>query len=348
MQAEHGGRGIPKREESDWGPRIGSGGDAHSLAASLAPALLAECGGRLSPIEWFRSTWQRGGSATGFARWTGADGTHAQVLVKLPVGPVEHRWTTRLGREAWGSDAHLPPTPRVAASGRSIGGYDLCWLVMERLEGHPLSAEWDRGRLDDLLRATVGFQQLAASEPLSEPGPAPPDWPSLLERSREACRRNDVPDAQRWNEALKRIGRILPRLAASWGGRTINSWCHGDLHPGNAIRRVAASDPGIRPGCVLIDLAFVHPGHWIEDAVYLERQFWSHPERLFGVHPVSVIARLRREAGLPADDDYGGLANVRRVLMASCVPALLEREGSARYAQAALELIHKVLPQVGG
>jgi hypothetical protein len=51
---------------------------------------------------------------------------------------------------------------------------------------------------------------------------------------------------------------------------------------------------------------------------------------------------------LPADDDYGGMANIRRMLMASCVPALLEREGSSRYAQAALELIHKLLPQVGG
>jgi hypothetical protein len=107
--------------------------------------------------------------------------------------------------------------------------------------------------------------------------------------------------------------------------------------------------PGTAPNCcVLIDLALVRPGHWIEDAVYLERQFWAHPEQLFGVHPVSHLARLRREQGLSTDGDYGQLANVRRVLMAACVPALFPQEGSTRYVQAALDLLLRVLPQVGG
>lgn len=314
-------------------------GDAHSLAASMEPALVHECGGRLSGIEWFRSTWQRGGSATGFARWRGDDGRTADVLVKLPVGPAEHRWTTLLGGMG-GGDA---PTPRGVAAGRVIGGYDLGWLVLERLDGRTLSASWDGDALDGLVRAAVQVQRLAArAEPVAQaPLPPPPDWDALVARSREAARAGDVDDAQKWNDTLKRVHKALPRLAARWASRETATWCHGDLHPGNTMRR-----PG--GGCVLIDLAFVHRGHWVEDAVYLERQFWSHPEKLFGRHPVSLMARLRREAGLSADDDYGALANVRRVLMAACVPAFVEREGSPRYVHAALELLQKLLPQVGG
>ncbi len=329
------------------GAAAGDTGDAHSLAAALTPALMQECGGRLSPIEWFRSTWQRGGSATGFAHWKRETGSEIEVLVKLPVGPVEHRWTTRLGavpEPDWASPGACSlPTPRVAAAGRAIGGYDLGWLVVERLDGRALTAQWDKGALEDLLRAAAQLHRAAASaEPFEGVGPPPPpDWDALVHRSRDACREGDVPDAQRWNEVLKRVQRVVRSLAARWAARPINCWCHGDLHPGNGMRRPEG-------GCVLIDLAFMHPGHWVEDAIYLERQFWSHPERIFGIHPVSVLARFRREAGLAADDDYGSLANVRRVLMAACVPGLLEREGSPKYAHAALDLLQRLLPQVGG
>ncbi len=347
MLGEPGGRGGI----GPVGAPAADAGDAHSLAAALAPALIEECGGLLSAIEWFRSTWQRGGSATGFAHWKTDSGPDIEVLVKLPVGPVEHRWTTSLGSMPVGdwasSRATSLPTPRVVAAGRAIGGYDLAWLVIERLDGRALTAQWDREALEGLLLAAARLQSAAAwKEPVAgAKPPQSPDWEALVHRSREACRQGDVPEAQRWNEALKRAHRALPRLAARWAARSINCWCHGDLHPGNAMRR-PGSDRG--EGCVLIDLAFMHPGHWVEDAVYLERQFWSHPERLFGVHPVSTLARLRRESGAAADDDYGGLANVRRVLMAVCVPALLEREGSPKYAHAALDLLQRLLPQMGG
>jgi hypothetical protein len=98
---------------------------------------------------------------------------------------------------------------------------------------------------------------------------------------------------------------------------------------------------------VLVDLALVHPGHWIEDAIYLERQYWGHSDLLKGVKPVSELARLRRERGLNANDNYPDLANVRRVLMAACVPAAAEREGNAKYVRAALELLDRLIPQVG-
>ncbi|MFM9994587.1 MAG: phosphotransferase family protein [Phycisphaerales bacterium] len=326
----------------------GDVGDGHSLAVALAPALMHECGGRLSTIEWFRSTWQRGGSATGFAHWREDAGRELDVLVKLPVGPVEHRWTTRLGAFDPGDGAYRP-TPRVVAAGRAIGGYDLGWLVIERLDGHTLNSTWNQESLESLLRAAARLQRIAVdAEPVgSGTHPPPPNWELLVERARDAARGGDVPDAQKWNDALKRLHRALPRLSARWDGRAIGTWCHGDLHPGNAMRRPTAGRSAPDPGCVLIDLAFMHAGHWVEDAVYLERQFWSHPEQLFGVHPVSLLAKYRREQGLHTDDDYGSLANVRRVLMAACVPAFVAREGSPRYVHAALEALHRLMPQVG-
>jgi len=148
-------------------------------------------------------------------------------------------------------------------------------------------------------------------------------------------------EEQRWNEALKSVQRIIARLVDRWNARPINAWCHGDLHPGNAMRRGRAS-PG--EGCVLIDLALVHPGHWVEDAVYLERLYWAKPELLCGAKPVSAIARHLREAGRIGPEDYSGLANIRRCLMAATVPLYLEHEGHPKYVHAALEVLERVLP----
>jgi hypothetical protein len=94
-----------------------------------------------------------------------------------------------------------------------------------------------------------------------------------------------------------------------------------------------------------VDLALVHPGHWLEDALYLERQYWGHTELLHGIKPVSLIAKYRRERGLPTDENYADLAVVRRVLMAACAPALVDREGNPKYLHAALEVIERFLPQ---
>lgn len=321
--------------------------DAGALGSSLGPVLIEQCGGRLSEIEWFRSTWQRGGAATGFAHWRAEDGKQLPAVVKFPVTPVEHRWTTQLG-DARGSvdEARSLPTARVFAAGRTLRGYDLAWLVTERLEGHTLSANWGRQALEDLLRAAAEMQARAlATAPVSGASTADFDWEEMVGRSRDAARASDLPEAQRWNDALRRVQKSLPGLQARWSARGLNTWCHGDLHPGNAMRRPGAESTPTH-GCVLIDLALVHPGHWVEDAVYLERQFWSHPELLHGINPVSLLAKYRRELGLPTDGDYGMVANLRRVLKAACVPAQLDHEGSLRYAHAALEMLERVFPQV--
>lgn len=320
------------------------GADAHDLAVLLDPVLHHAAGGRLGPIEWFRSAFQRGGAATGFSSWRSDDGATVGVIVKFPIGPVEQRWTAALGAcepAAWGERwARALPTPRVLATGCELGGYDLAWVVAERLAAPMVAAAPDEAGVTGLLRAAADFQALAMkAEPLG-PRPPRPDWERSIARSRELAKAGGIPEPQRWNESLKKVQRALPLLIARWEARPMNAWCHGDLHPGNALRRHGEDE-----GWVLIDLALVHTGHWIEDALYLERQFWGREKNLCGVKPVPTLARLRRERGLAADDDYGTLAMVRRVLTAACAPALLDREGNPSYLHAALETIDRCLPQ---
>ncbi len=308
----------------------------------LDPVLHRQTGGRLGSIEWFRSVWQRGGAATGFSTWTESDGREVDVLVKLPVGPVEHRWTTALGN---GAEDHSRPTPRVVAAGLELGGYDLAWLVVERLNGQPLATRLDGESVVDLLKTVVEFQVRAESIAPPVDRPRSPDWANLLERSRSAAKEGGVAEGQRWNEVLKKVQKHLPELAAKWDRRQINAWCHGDVHPGNALRRLNPAGDS-RHGCVLVDLALVHAGHWVEDALYLERQYWGHVDMLQGVKPVSTMAKLRRERGLSADDGYADLCTLRRVLMGACAPAMIGREGNPKYLHAALEQVEKCLPQV--
>jgi hypothetical protein len=314
----------------------------------LCPVLQSVCGGRLSPVQWFRSAWQAGGASTGTATYQLTPTRTIEVVVKLPVGPGEHAWTAEVGACSSEVVHYDGPTPRVLAAGTELGGYDLAWLVVERLEGQPLSAVLSQSAVENLLRAAAEWYVAAASARRVEEAPpvVSEDWAGLIARGRAAVKDNCLPDEQRWNEALKQVQRLLPRLVSIWDGRAINTWCHGDLHPGNAMfrRSVGGESPG---RCVLIDLALVHPGHWVEDALYLERLFWAKPELLYGVKPVATLARFRRELGLDTTGDYGTLALVRRVLMGASVPAFLEHEGHPKYVRAALEVLERTLPLLG-
>lgn len=294
--------------------------------------------------------WQRGGAATGFSTWTHESGECVRAMVKLPVGPVEHTWSTALGMvppQDWSSQWALTlPIPRVLASGKEIGGADLAWIVTERLEGPPLGHELGEAGAQELIRAVADFQAAAMRIAPLGSRPVPTAWEVTVERSKATAKDGGIEHAPRWLEMLKKVYKALPYLKGKWEARATNAWCHGDLHPGNAMRRGMPAELIQKRGCVLIDLALVHAGHWVEDALYLERQFWGHEEMLGGVKPVSLLAKLRRERGLPADDQYSELAAVRRVLTASCAPALMEREGNRKYLAAALGMIEKFLPQV--
>ncbi|MFO0083891.1 MAG: aminoglycoside phosphotransferase family protein [Phycisphaerales bacterium] len=337
---------------------------ADSLGPALEPALceaVRERGGTLSHVRWFRSDWQRGGGATAFATFTGADGRGRAAVAKLPVGPSELRWTVALG-----TDASAEPewcTPRVLASGDSLGGYDLGWLVMERLSGESMSHHADADGVHAMLRACAMFQSraLRVRPPSDAPTPSP-DFDALVDKSREVIRRSDIAETTAWSVELRHAHKAMPMLLSRWRSREINAWCHGDCHVGNAMLRVptgaasggaAAVANGHPQVCllptapiVLIDLALVHTGHWVEDAVYLERTMWGRPGALDGVHVVKELAAARRALGLACDGDYGMIANVKRALHAAIAPALLELEGNPRYLSAALEVLRRTLPQV--
>lgn len=325
-----------------------SPGHAHDLGPALQPALESACAGRLSNIRWFRTDWQMGGAATAYASLASGLPDHPaqEVVIKLPVGPREHRAHSLLDSPG---DTQTPeaPVPRLAAHGHELGGYDFAWLVMERLPGNPLSAHLHPEVFAELAEAAARFYACCTARwPLEPPRPDP-DWSALLERAREAVKSNpSLTRAQDWTAAIKHVQRALPRLAQLWSDRATTGWCHGDLHPGNCMRRPDRSPWNAAPGCVLLDFAEVHPGHWVEDAVYLERLYWGRPQAIDGVKPVSLLAKARRAAGLDCSDDYGRLANIRRVLMAATSPAFLKREGHPAYLSAALEVIERVLPQV--
>ena len=61
----------------------------------------------------------------------------------------------------------------------------------------------------------------------------------------------------------------------------------------------------------LLDLAEVRTGHWLEDALYLERLSWSHPERLREEDPVHTMMHARTELGLDNGPDIERLAVAR-------------------------------------
>lgn len=320
-------------------PGVHNGGtiDAHDLGPQLEAVLVESCGGKLSAIRWFRSDWQIGGAATAYA-WYESDAGRREVVVKFPVGPREYGVLTSLA----GLDA---PTPRLAVHGTELGGYDLAWVVMERLPGDPLAAHLHAGVFSLVIEAAARFH--AACERVMEIAPAREhEWERLLDRARESIRANpSLPRASEWADAVKRARRALPSLLSLWNGRAMNACCHGDLHPGNCMVRPEGSPWG-PPGPVLFDFAEVHRGHWVEDGVYLERQYWGRPGALDGVKPVPALAKARRDIGLDSGDNYQVIADVRRALMAATGPAFLGREGGPTYLNAALDHFTRAMDQL--
>ncbi|MEO1129990.1 MAG: phosphotransferase [Planctomycetota bacterium] len=309
---------------------------AHDLGPQMEPALVDACEGRLKDVHWFRTDWQRGGAATGYATALMDGGPERDVVVKLPVGPAEYRVATRFNKTG-------APIPGLAFHGLELGGWDLAWLVMERLPGDPLAAHLHKSVFEELATAAAGFYAAGDRQEESRMSTQEWDWAELLEQARESARINPIPQAQSWANHVHDVQRCLDKLLLIWNGRDVTSWCHGDLHPGNLMRREEDSPWG-DACCVLLDFGESHLGHWVEDAVYLERIYWAKPEALKGVKPVSLIAKARRKAGLSTEDNYAELANVRRVLMAAVAPAFLHREGHPKYLEAALGVLDRVLP----
>ncbi len=323
----------------------------HDFGPTFEHLLRDACNGKLSEISWFRTDWQRGGAATGYATIHHDNTTPPRdVVVKFPLGPAEYKILTDL-------DLHKASTPRIAHHGVELGSFDLAWIVMERLPGEPLKSIYPEPNKKLFTRvADAAARFYRATTDAWTPGikPEPWDWHKLVEQSRESCKTNPIPNAQHWNKVLHDVAKHLTTLVGKWETRACTDWCHGDLHLNNIMERPPQSpwfDPALsadpdnpEPQCILIDFGEVHPGHWVEDATYLERVYWANPDISKKVKFVPLFAKARKKLGLPCEDDYATLAQIRRVLMASCAPAWIHRENHPAYLDAALNTIEKTLP----
>jgi len=303
------------------------------FGAQLEPVLLAQCGGRLSRVNWFRTDWQRGGALTGYATWSGDDGQDHAVVVKMPVPPREVLW---LGRLQSDDGEATRVVPRVYARGEALGGYDLAWVVMERLAHGPLGTAWGPAAFGLRVDAAARFYKAAGAFAVRGE-PRGHDWADVLKRARKHIRDQEFPDASRWSAALKKAHRKIGKWTQMWEQRPVKGYIHGDLHLGNAMTRCAP------PGgpAVLFDLAQVCPGHWVEDAVDVEHLYWAQPHLLDGHRPAAEIAKARKARGLEVDADWPRLAAVRRALLAMSTPVMMRQDGGTKHVQAALEVLER-------
>jgi hypothetical protein len=305
--------------------------DGDLFGANLEPFLQNACDGRLSSIRWFRTDWQRGGALTGYASYESeSDGAHP-VVVKLPVPPRERYWLTQLQGE-------LDVVPRVYAHGEHLNGYDLAWVVMEALPHGPLSPDWAGAEFDLLVEAAGRFY--AATEAVASPTDASRvdrDWHRLLELAQKQVHHGAVPEAKAWKTALKKAGKKLDQWVDRWQQRPVEQWCHGDLHLANAMTR----QPPPNGPAVMLDLAQVRPGHWVEDAVYFEHLYWSAPDRLDGRKLVKQLADERKRLDLALDSDWAEYAQLKRALLAMAAPARLNQEGTPRHLAACLAVLQR-------
>ena len=297
------------------------------FGASLEPVLLEACEGRLNELHWFRTDWQRGGALTGYGRYRSEENQTHDVVIKLPVPPVEQFWLMHL-------QSRQDIAPRLFAHGETLGQYDFAWVVMERLPHGPVGKKWGGVAFDLMVDAVVRFADATHDVPLTGE-PRRKDYESICKLARDHVQKHGMGETQRWKKVLKNAQKELKPWLAFREQATEDAWCHGDVHFGNAMTRVPAPDGPI----VLFDFAEVHRGHWIEDAVYFEHLFWSRRKRLEGRKLVSLISKGRKEVGLPVEADWPKLAAIQRCLLAMSTPAMLQHEGNPNHLKAALELL---------
>ena len=297
-----------------------------AFGANLEPVLLKTCHGRLSDVSWFRTDWQRGGALTGYATWKDDNDEPKQAVVKLPVRPRELLWLRQLGE-------HGDVAPLLYASGDTLNGYDMAWVVMERLPHGPLGMHWE-GREFDLVVDAIGRFYAAAQHVPVEGHHQHRDWEAICQRSRDAVHKSGIPHEQRWNNALKKAKKKLKQWLADWRDRPTDAWCHGDLHLANAMTR----EPAPEGPALLLDFAEARPGFWVEDAVYFEHLFWARRDRLDDRKLCSMIAKKRKEHGLDVDEHWPHFAEIKRALLAMSVPVDLKNCDYA-HMEASLQLL---------
>ena len=278
----------------------------------------------------FRTVWQHGGAATA---WVQCTENQRDGMVKLPVKAWERRWHRRI-RESRDPDL----APELLAIGDTIGNVDFAWIVMERIQGNPLHQNPDAHAVAQACEAFARFQK--ASRPfVVEQRPAPAGWPQQIEQTRKSLQALPEDLAESWGDALDALTKFHDEAIAAWRYRPIKGWVHGDAHLGNILRN---EQDQIR----LIDFAEVRAGHWVEDAIALERPLWQRPELLANVDPVDMMAGYRRQLGLPVAPEDGRLAAIRRTLLAATAPAWSQTEGGFSGLRSTLKVLEQGLREI--
>ncbi|MEL6743766.1 MAG: aminoglycoside phosphotransferase family protein, partial [Planctomycetota bacterium] len=266
-----------------------------ALSRNLLDLWAKEHQEKFTDLVPFRTVWQHGGAATA---WVKCVETQRDGMVKLPVKAWERRWHRRI-RESRDPDL----APDLFAIGDTIGNVDFAWIVMERIRGNPLHQVPDAHSVEQACEAFARFQK--ASRPFAvQRRPAPAGWLKQIEQTRKSLQALPQDLAVSWRDALDALAKYHDEAIAAWRYRPIKGWVHGDAHLGNILRTE-------QDEVHLIDFAEVRAGHWVEDAIALERPLWQRPELLSNMDPVDMMAGYRRQLGLPVRAEDGRLAAIR-------------------------------------
>ncbi len=297
------------------------------FGANLELPLINALNGKLSEIQWFRTDWQRGGAATGYAQFTDDQQKTHQVVVKLPVPPIELLWLNRLQK-------HPNIAPKIFASGKSIGPYDIAFVIMQRLPHGPINTTWQDQQFPLIIDAVTKFYAAAANYPIAPPRQKT-DWRRALDTARQHIKNESLQNPQQWKNALKKAKRNLKDWLSIYSDRPLTDTCHGDLHFGNAL----SPNPAPQGPAILIDYALVYTGSWIEDAVNLEYLNWSLPKLIKKQNIPKAIAKARRDLNLPVHKDWAKHAQALRYLYAMTAPASLHNFGQSQHLSHALDIL---------
>ncbi len=323
------------------------------LRSALIAALERATSERVDDLAFFRGPAQRGTGTPARVRLA-----TRELVVKLPVTATELHWFRQLGERGDSVARLIASGDRLGDPvGDPVGDRDIRWIALERLPhetplhtpdprdterlaaaaarfAHATRQQGDAARRRDHATRQQGDATRQRDHAARQPDECTlDDWPPRLEAAIaavDAWHRTSTPaPARRWRALHALVMRELPALAETWRHRAAPEWIHGELHPRHARTRSA----GPSAPMILTDLASVRRGHWIEDAIDLERHFWTQPDLLRAARPLRAIARARRAHGLPLarpdarldsdgedDDGYLPLARIRRLLVAAAAP----------------------------
>ncbi len=208
------------------------------------------------------------------------------AIVKLGATEREVRCIQQLAQ-------HAPDlVPTLFAAGHRLGDEPLSWMVMERC---PLRLDygWGDHLFTTLLDAGVRFQ-LASRRLLPPVGPADVGANRVVTFLRDGDA--GVPSSPGPTDVL------FERFEEDWAWALAScriELCHGDLHPSNAVWRIAPPDPAGR--ALLIDPA-PQALPWVYEPAYCQVLYWPAGCQVGKLGLVQRMASIRQSYGLDVPD----------------------------------------------